>query len=92
MFVRSLIGLDRGAAKETFAEFLDGKVMTAAQIEFVDLIVNQLTEHGLMSASRLYESPFIDLAPRGPDDLFSSDEVNGLVAVLDRVRASALAA
>jgi type I restriction enzyme R subunit len=90
--VRSLVGLDRGAAKEAFAEFLDGKVLIANQIEFVDLIINHLTEHGVMSAALLYESPFTDIAPHGPDDLFSSDEVDGLVAVLDRVRAFALAA
>ena len=39
-----------GAAKEAFAGFLAGKTLTANQIEFVDLIVNHLTEHGLMDA------------------------------------------
>jgi len=92
LFVRSLVGLDRGAAKEAFAEFLDGKVYTANQIQFVDLIINHLTEHGVMGAALLYESPFTDIAPHGPDDLFTSDEVDGIVAVLDRVRAYALAA
>jgi type I restriction enzyme R subunit len=92
LFVRSLLGLDRGAAKEAFAEFLDGKILNANQIEFVDLIVNHLTEHGVMGAALLYESPFTDVAPRGPDELFKSEEVDQLVAVLDRVRAAAEAA
>jgi hypothetical protein len=92
LFLRSLIGLDRGAAKEAFAEFLDGKVMTANQIEFIDLIINHLTEHGVMGAALLYESPFTDLSPHGPDDLFTSDEVDGIVGVLDSVRSHALAA
>jgi type I restriction enzyme R subunit len=92
LFVRSLVGLDRGAAKEAFAEFLAGKTFTANQIEFVNLIVNHLTEHGVMGAALLYESPFTDLAPRGPDELFTSEEVDRLVAVLDDVRAAAIAA
>jgi type I restriction enzyme, R subunit len=92
LFVRSLVGLDRGAAKEAFADFLDGKVHTANQIEFIDLIINHLTEHGVMGAALLYESPFTDIAPHGPDDLFTSNEVDSIVSVLDRVRASALAA
>ena len=92
LFVRSLVGLDRGAAKEAFADFLVGKTLGANQIHFVDMIINHLTEHGVMSAALLYESPFTDLSPRGPDGLFTSDEVDALVAVLDNVRAAAVAA
>jgi type I restriction enzyme R subunit len=92
LFVRSLIGLDRGAAKEVFADFLGGRTLTGNQIEFVDLIINHLTEHGVMGAAQLYASPFTDIAPQGPDALFSSDEVDRLVSILDDVRAAAEAA
>ena len=45
-----------------------------------------------MGAALLYESPFTDIAPHGPDDLFTSADVDRLVAVLDHVRAAAEAA
>lgn len=92
LFVRSLVGLDREAAKAAFAGFLSGRKLTSSQIEFVDLIVNHLTEHGVMSAALLYESPFTDLAPRGPDGLFPSSQVDELVTILERVQAAAVAA
>lgn len=53
----------------------------------MNLIVNHLTEHGVVEAARLYESPFTDLTPRGPEALFSEKDVDELVALLAAVRA-----
>lgn len=92
LFVRSLVGLDRGAAKEVFAGFLQDKAFGADQIEFINLIVDHLTEHGVMEAALLYESPFTDVTPHGPDGLFASEDVDELIGLLDRVRAAAQAA
>jgi type I site-specific restriction endonuclease len=36
------------------------------QLEFVNLIVDHLTERGVMEPARLYESPFTDLTPHAP--------------------------
>jgi type I restriction enzyme R subunit len=92
LFVRSLVGMDREAAKKALNGFLTNKALSANQIEFVNLIVDHLTEHGAMDAALLYESPFTDLTPRGPDGLFSSSQVDALMAVLDQVRRTATAA
>lgn len=89
LFVRSLVGLDRGAAQGAMAEFLAGKTFAANQIEFVNLVVDQLTDQGVVPAAALYESPFTDIAPEGPEAIFTADEVNRLVVVLDAVRATA---
>lgn len=92
LFVRSLVGLDREAAKQAFAGFLGGRALSANQIEFVNLIIDHLTEHGVMGAELLYESPFTDLTPRGPDDIFSPSELAELLGILEHVQASAVAA
>lgn len=90
LFVRSLVGLDREAAKSALAGFVAGRSLSANQIEFVNLIVNHLTEHGVMEAALLYESPFTDLTPQGPEALFSSAQVDELVAILDGILATAV--
>ncbi len=89
LFVRSLVGLDREAAQGALAGFLAGKTFAANQIEFINLVVDQLTDQGVMTAEALYESPFTDLAPEGPEAIFSADEVSRLVQVLASVRATA---
>jgi type I restriction enzyme, R subunit len=89
LFVRSLVGMDRSAAKEVLAGFIQGKTFTSNQLEFVNLVVDHLTEHGVMEAARLYESPFTDIAPYGPDGLFPAGDIDELLQVLDGVRATA---
>ncbi|WP_445166994.1 DEAD/DEAH box helicase family protein [Mycolicibacterium sp. Dal123E01] len=89
LFVRSLVGLDREAAAEAFGSFLDGTRFTVDQIRFIDLIVTELTANGFMEPVRLYESPYTDHAPTGPDNVFSEADVDNIVAILNTVRDNA---
>jgi type I restriction enzyme R subunit len=91
LFIRSLVGLDRGAAKEAFAGFLAGKTLRPAQLEFIDLIVDHLTEQGAMRPDRLYEPPFTHISAQGVEGVFRDDEVDGLIRVLEEVRRCAAA-
>lgn len=85
IFIRSLVGLEREAAKQAFSEFITGTAATANQIEFIDLVVQYLTENGVMEPDRLYESPFIDISPLGPEGLFPSARVDQMVKVLSEI-------
>jgi type I restriction enzyme R subunit len=90
LFVRSLIGLDREAAKKALGGFIAGKTLHANQIEFLNLIIDHLTEHGSMDARLLYDSPYTDFSPRGVDGVFESREVDELVSILEDVRKRAV--
>lgn len=91
LFIRSLVGLEREAAAEAFGVYLDGARFTVEQIRFVNLIVNELTDTGVMEAARLYESPFSDYAPTGPDMVFP-DDIDNIINILKTVKDHAVPA
>ena len=90
IFVRSLVGLDRSAAIEAFETYLDGTKFTADQVRFVNLIVDELTKNGVMEPARLFESPYTDHAPTGPDYFFPDADVEVIVETLDKIKRTAV--
>jgi len=86
LFVRSIVGLDREAAKRAFDGFITGKTLAANQIQFINLIIDYLTQSGWMTAAQLYESPFTDFSPKGVEGVFGSEQVLQLVGILKDIR------
>ena len=91
LFIRSLVGLDREAAMQAFSEFLKGSTATPDQIEFIELVVQELTLNGMMEADRLFQSPFTDINSQGPMGVFPAATVSSLVGVLADIRQRAVA-
>lgn len=90
-FVRSLVGLDRAAVSEAFGGFIAAGTATAAQIEFIDMVIEHLTDQGMMDPSLLYEPPFTAIAPTGPENLFDEAKVVRLVSTIREINDSAVA-
>jgi type I restriction enzyme R subunit len=90
-FVRSLVGLDRQAVNEAFSEFLSDGSATAEQIEVYCL--DSGPPHGgrVMEPELLYESPFTDIAPQGPDQVFDLQRTDRLFRVIQDFNESAVA-
>lgn len=68
---------------------MDGTQFTVDQIRFIDLIVTELTRNGVVEPDRLYESPYTDHAPTGPDDVFPDADVDNIIAILNTVKSNA---
>jgi len=81
-FVRSLVGLDREAAKRAFSEFFQDRKLSADQFEFLDMIIDHLTARGVMDPKLLYETPFTDFDSKGVDGVFDHADVVRLVSIL----------
>jgi type I restriction enzyme R subunit len=92
VFLRSLTGLDRDAAREAFDDFQRGRTLSSAQLRYVDLLIDYLARNGTIDIGALYESPFNALAPQGPEDLFAKADIDSMEAVIKSIRSTAVAA
>jgi type I restriction enzyme R subunit len=91
LFIRSLVGLDREAAMQAFGDFVSGTTATSNQIEFINLVVDELTQTGVMAPERLFQSPFTDFNAQGPLGVFPPAKVTQIVEVLQTIRQRAVA-
>ncbi len=91
-FVREIVGLDMGAAKAAFAEYLNDVNLDSRQIYFVNQIVEYIVHNGVLKdLSVLQETPFTD---RGSIvEVFTDLSVwLGIRRVIEQVNCNALAA
>jgi type I restriction enzyme R subunit len=91
IFIRSLVGLNREAAKQAFADFIAKRKPTANQTEFLNMIIDYLTERGIMDPRSLYESPFTDIDALGVEGVFEKAEVIELIEIIEDFRKRAAA-
>lgn len=91
LFVRSLVGLDRAAAKAAFGDFLISRTLSANQVEFINMLIEHLTARGVIEPSVLYESPFTDVDPLGVSGVFSEADALKIVDILEVIRNNAAA-
>lgn len=91
-FVREIVGLDMGAAKEAFSQYLNDVNLDSRQIYFVNQIVEYIVHNGLMKdLSVLQESPFTDKG--SVVEIFTDITVwMGIRKVIEQVNANAVAA
>ncbi|MDB9494422.1 DEAD/DEAH box helicase family protein [Spirulina major CS-329] len=81
-FIRSLVGLDRSAAKAAFSHYLSNQTLSANQIRFIEQIIDLLTQQGIMNPYQLYEPPFTDLHSDGLDGLFGDQDADAIVSIV----------
>ena len=89
--IRRIVGLDRNAAKEAFAEFLAEGTLSADQIRFIDQIIEHLARNGVMNLEALYEPPFTDMHYEGLDGILP-DHADKIISIINRVNENARAA
>jgi len=86
--IREIVGLDRSAAKAAFSRYLEGENLGATQIRFIEEIIDNLTQKGVMDPGLLYEEPFTGLHEEGVEGLFEDDDVDNIISIIDAINAA----
>ena len=82
LFLRSLTGLDKSAAKDAFSKFVTQHQLNGNQTEFLDLVIDSLTETGIVEPATFYESPFTDLDDMGIAGLFDRAQTSEIIQIV----------
>jgi type I restriction enzyme R subunit len=89
-FIRSLLGLDKTAANQLFAEFIQSGNLTADQITFINNIIGFLTKNGTIDKSMLFEPPFTHINDQGITGVFDDVQVGKIIRIIDNVNENAI--
>jgi type I restriction enzyme R subunit len=83
--IRGLVGLNAKAVEDAFTDFVHAfPALTAQQVQFLTLVKQHITHHGMLRIEDLYEAPFTQLHASGVDGIFTDDaQINRLISIIE---------
>ncbi|MCA9391932.1 DEAD/DEAH box helicase family protein, partial [candidate division WWE3 bacterium] len=90
-FIRQTVGLDKQKVQELFSKFLDNNSFTADQVQFVRLIIDNISRNGILEPEDLYETPFTYIDVLGIEGLFKQTEQDEIFSILDNINTTTIA-
>ena len=87
LLVRKLVHLDREAAMEAFADFLNDQSLNEQQISFVKRVVNYVVDNGYMEPQALMQPPFD--RPKSFVRMFTTQQQRNLLTAINTIRDNA---
>jgi type I restriction enzyme R subunit len=90
-FIRSIVGMDVQAARSAFADFIAHGKLRPDQVNFMEAIIQHLTQNGVIDKAMLAETPFTDIHDQGVFGVFGEGELVQLVSLIDEVNGNAVA-
>ena len=89
VLVRSVVGLDRNAAKSAFAEFLSEAPLQPDQMTFLNEIVDYLVKNGVMEPKTMFDSPFTNINDQGVIGVFGENDSKKIIELVRHINENA---
>ncbi len=87
LLVRKTVHLERQAAMDAFAEFINSESLTEQQISFVHKVIDYIVANGYMEPAALAQPPFD--RPQSFVRMFDSRQRMGLIAIINTIKENA---
>lgn len=85
-FVRKVLGLDKEAVQKHFAQFIQEENLSNNQIQFMNIVINYLSENGMIDRLKLTGSPFSNVVDQGIMGAFKDDsKLRKVVQLIDEL-------
>jgi type I restriction enzyme R subunit len=91
VFLRSLTGMNRSSAKAAFSTFTTDHKLNGNQTEFLNLVIDYLTDSGIVEPKRFYESPFTDFDDQGIAGVFQMEQAALIIKIVSELNEAAAA-
>jgi type I restriction enzyme R subunit len=79
------VGLDVAAANQAFGQFINNPSLNSSQIRFLNLIIQYLTNNGVITAEKLFEPPFTDISTNGLLGVFNDTSAREVIDILEDI-------
>ncbi len=89
ILVRSVVGLERNAAKAAFAAFLEQAPLHPDQITFLNEIVDYLVKNGVMEPKAMFDTPFTHINDQGVVGVFGEDRSKKIIELVRHINENA---
>jgi len=90
LYLRTIIGMDPDSVRTTLDDFCRNRDFTRLQHAFLEKLVDFIAVNGVMEKpGMMYDPPFTDIHPDGPDGMFASAEVQQLAEVVRAIKQNA---
>ncbi|RKZ78556.1 MAG: restriction endonuclease subunit R, partial [Gammaproteobacteria bacterium] len=87
--VRSIVGLDRNAVTQVFADLLEKVPLHPDQISFLDEVIRYLMRNGIMEPKVMFDAPFTHINTKGVAGIFGDEDGKKVVELVREINGNA---
>lgn len=88
LFIRSIVGLDATTAKDAFSKLINDAGLNAKQIEFLNMIIENYIQNGIVTPGDLFDDPYTTIDTGGVIHLFGKEKSKEIEEIIEQINSN----